>query len=238
MLRRALGFVTSAYSSYSGCRQYLDDVQKAQAEVGPQAPAVEKLRAFFNHPGFIEVMVERVQAAFEEIAAPRRGAACLVFTAHSIPLVMAENCRYEQQLRETCRLAAAGVGRPDWRLVWQSRSGPPSQPWLEPDICDYLRELRLAGATDAVVVPIGFISDHMEVVYDLDTEARDVCEEIGLNMVRAATAGAHPRFVGMIRELIEERIAGAPKLAIGDFGPSHDVCAADCCAFPRRPPGA
>jgi ferrochelatase len=228
-VRHALALVTSVFSSYSGCRQYLENLADACRQVGPTAPQIDKLRAFFNHPGFIEPMTERVRSALEEIPAQRRGAAALLFTAHSIPAAMAETSAYVPQLREACRLVAAGLARDDWQLVYQSRSGPPTQPWLEPDVGDYLRRLKTRGAEDAVVVPIGFISDHMEVLYDLDTEARAICEEVGLNMVRAGTVGTHPQFVAMLRELIAERTSGAPRRWLGEMGPSHDACPADCC---------
>ncbi|HLL75575.1 MAG TPA: ferrochelatase [Pyrinomonadaceae bacterium] len=229
-VRRALAFVTSAYSSYSGCRQYRENIEHARAEVGEGAPAVDKLRAFYNHPGFVEPNAENLSAALAQIPAERRASARVAFTAHSIPEAMAAGCDYEAQLLETCRLVAERAGAKLWRLVFQSRSGSPHQPWLEPDICDHLRELKAAGATDAVVHPVGFISDHMEVLYDLDTEARQVAAEIGLNMIRAATVGTHPAFVTMIRELITERIDGRPAhRALGARGPSHDVCPADCC---------
>ncbi|MEZ5397537.1 MAG: ferrochelatase [Bryobacterales bacterium] len=232
-VERALAFVTSAYSSYSGCRQYREDVARAREEVGERAPEVHKLRAFFNHPGFIEPMIENAQAALDRIPAERREAAHVVFTAHSVPLSMASTSKYVVQLEEASRLVGAGIGRHQPKLVWQSRSGPPTQPWLEPDILDYLRGLE--GVKDVVIVPIGFISDHMEVLYDLDTEAVDVCRELGLNMERAATVGAHPRFVRMIVELVEERMEGGPRLALGSLGPSHDFCPADCCPAPVRP---
>ena len=229
-IRRALAFVTSAYSSYSSCRQYLENIEQARAEVGSAAPQVDKLRAFFNHPGFIEPQIERAAQALERIPAARRMATKLVFTAHSIPRVMAAGCAYEAQLREASRLVAEGLRFDDWAVAFQSRSGPPSQPWLEPDIRDWLRAAKANGAIDVVIVPIGFISDHVEVIYDLDIEARGVCETLGINMVRAATVGTHPRFVRMIRELIVERIAGADERpALGALGPSHDVCLADCC---------
>jgi ferrochelatase len=237
-IRRALAFVTSAYSTYSGCRQYREDIARAQQEVGRSAPAVDKLRVFFNHPGFIEPMVERGQAALAQIPAERRSGASLVFTAHSIPRAMAEGCRYEVQLREACRLVAEGVGRADWHLVYQSRSGPPQQPWLEPDVGEFLRELHAAGTlSDVVIVPIGFISDHLEVIYDLDTEARQLCDDLCINMVRAATVGTHPRFVRMIRELIVERMTcSADRPALGSLGPNHDVCPDDCCLHtPTKP---
>lgn len=242
-VRRALAFFTSAYSSYSGCRQYLENIAVARHDVGLSAPEIDKLRGFFNHPGFIEPLVENTRIAIEKVPVNRRDGALLVFTAHSIPNAMAATCRYEEQLRETSRLVAAGVNRESWQLVYQSRSGPPQQPWLEPDICEFLRKLadesspKDGQAThdrprDVVVVPIGFISDHLEVLYDLDTEAQKVSAELCINMVRAATVGTHPRFVRMIRELIEERMSDSPnRLALGSLGPSHDVCPDDCCQY-------
>ncbi len=230
-VRRALAFVTSAYSSYSGCRQYRENIAAAQAEVGAAAPQVDKLRVFFNHPGFIEPMIENVRAALDRIPADRRSNAELIFTAHSIPQAMAANCRYEEQLREASRLVADGLGRENWTLVYQSRSGPPQQPWLEPDAGDWIEARHQESPIlDAVIVPIGFISDHMEVLFDLDTEIRHLCERLSINMVRAATVGTHPRFVRMIRELIEERMADSPsRPALGVLGPSHDVCPEGCC---------
>ncbi|HJQ34200.1 MAG TPA: ferrochelatase [Pyrinomonadaceae bacterium] len=243
-VKNALAFVTSAYSSYSGCRQYREDIERAREAVGADAPRVEKLRAFFNHPGFVGPNVENLRAALEEIPAERRRDARVAFTAHSIPSAMAAGCDYQQQLLETCRLVAEGAGHTNWRLVFQSRSGPPTQPWLEPDICDHLRELKNEGVRDVVVAPVGFISDHMEVLYDLDTEARQLAAELGLNLIRAATVGTHPEFVGMIRELILERIDDAtPRRALGHFPPPQDFCATDCCLHgasrpPSRPEGA
>ena len=230
-VEQALAFVTSAYSSYSSCRQYRENIERARAEVGEGAPRVDKIRAFYNHPGFIEPNVEHVGAAFEQIPVARRAAAALVFTAHSIPATMAADSDYEAQLREAAQLVADGVGHASWQLAFQSRSGPPTQSWLEPDICDHLRELKAGGTRDVVVAPIGFISDHMEVLYDLDTEARAVARELGLHMVRAATVGTHPSFVRMIRELIMERIGGAgvPRRSLGTRGVRPDMCAADCC---------
>ena len=229
-IKRALAFFTSPYSSYSGCRQYREDIARAQAEVGPDAPQVEKLRAFYNHPGFIEPNAANLRTALETIPEPRRDRAHIAFTAHSIPLSMAVNCDYEAQLLETCRLVAEAVGYNRWRLVFQSRSGAPTQPWLEPDICQHLTELKVAGTGDVVISPVGFISDHMEVLYDLDTEARALCEKINLNMVRASTVGAHPTFVRMIRELVLERTSPeTPRRFLGARGPSHDVCSVECC---------
>lgn len=235
-IENALAFITSAYSSYSGCRQYLEDIERARMIVGPSAPRVEKLRAFYNHPGFIEPNIENVRAALGHIPAGRRERAHIAFTAHSIPESMAKGCDYEAQLAETCRLIAEGIGHERWRLVFQSRSGPALQAWLEPDICDHLRALRTeAAAEDVVIAPVGFISDHMEVLYDLDTEARSLCAELGLNMVRADTVGTHPSFIAMIRELVLERMTADPvRRFLGGRGPAADVCPADCCAAGAR----
>lgn len=233
-IKRALAFFTSSFSSYSGCRQYRENIAAAREVVGADAPQVDRLRVHFNHPGFVEPMIERTTAALAQIPAERRAAVHLAFTAHSIPLAMAANCKYEVQLRDACQLVAAGTGLPQWQLVYQSRSGLPSQPWLEPDIGDHLRSLAGQGVRDVVVVPIGFISDHMEVLFDLDYEAKQIADELGINMIRAGTVGTHPRFVKMIRELIVERIANAGiRPALGTLGPSHDVCPADCCLSGR-----
>jgi protoporphyrin/coproporphyrin ferrochelatase len=229
-VRRALGFFTSAYSSYSSCRQYREDIERAQQAVGPAAPQVEKLRAFYNHPGFIGPMSERVRAALCELPPERRASAKVIYTAHSIPMAMAVICSYTAQLQEAARLVSQSVGLADFIVAYQSRSGPPDQPWLEPDLKDVLRQLA-GQRRDVVIVPIGFLSDHMEILFDLDTEARGLCDELGLHMVRAQTVGSHADFIHMIRELIEERVSGAPKRALGEFGPSHDICQADCCLY-------
>jgi ferrochelatase len=237
-VRDALGLVLAAYSSYSSCRQYLEDITGAQAVVGPSAPSVAKVRVFYNHPGFIAANAARVADALEAIPAPRRNAAHLAFTAHSIPGAMAGNCRYEEQLRETCRLIAGAleVGSDRWQLVYQSRSGRPSDPWLEPDIGDHLETLHTQSVCDVVVHPVGFLSDHLEVVYDLDEAACTRAAKLGLNMVRAGTVGTHPHFVAMLRELIEERLDPTiAHKALGAFPASHDVCPADCCLPPGRP---
>jgi protoporphyrin/coproporphyrin ferrochelatase len=237
-VRRALGFFTSAYASYSSCRQYLEDIERARQAVGAAAPQVDKLRAFYNHPGFIGPMIEHVEGALMQLPPVRRLSAKVIYTAHSIPRAMADTCSYAVQLHEAARLVSEGLALADFIVAYQSRSGPIEQPWLEPDIKDVLRQLHAGGeARDVVIVPIGFLSDHMEVLFDLDTEARGLCELLGLNMVRAQTVGSHPEFVRMIRELIEERVAGAPRRALGIFGPSHDDCPADCCRYSPTPRG-
>jgi len=233
---RAAAFVTSAYSSYSGCRQYREDIARAQSEVGLGAPEVDKLRAFFNHPGFVEATVERVGEALRAIPLDSRENIQIVYTAHSVPLSMANTSDYVTQLEEVRRLVSGALGQTNHVLVYQSRSGAPGQPWLEPDILDYLREVKANNRASAVVVaPIGFISDHLEVVYDLDVEAQELCNELGLPMTRAKTVGVHSKFIGMIRELIEERMN--PQLerrAMGSMGPRIDICEDGCCPAPGR----
>lgn len=236
-VQRALAFFTNMFSSYSGCRQYRENIRDARAAVGPGAPVVDKLRFGFNHPGFIEAMHDRVTDALSrlEVAADR----CpVLFTAHSIPLSMAENCDYELQLRESSQLIADRSGIRNWQLVYQSRSGPPQQPWLEPDVSEVVERLADEQSIEyLLVVPVGFVSDHMEVLFDLDVEVAELCRKRRIRMARARTVGTHPRFVAMIRELVEERVGGASeRAAVGRLGPWHDVCPADCCLYmPRRP---
>lgn len=241
-VRRALAFVTSAYGGYSSCRQYQDDIAAARAAVGPGAPVIEKLRQFWDHPGFVEPHADAVRAALAQLDPARRGSTRLVFTAHSVPTSMAATAgphggRYEAQLHETARLVAAAAA-PDLRydLVWQSRSGPPQVPWLEPDVNDHLATLAGAGTTAVVVSPIGFVSDHLEVVWDLDTEALATARQLGLDFVRAGTPGADPRFVTLVRELVTERLdpAGASPRRLGEL-PWWDTCPTVCCVPARRP---
>ena len=210
-VRRAIAFPTSAFGSYSGCRQYLENIQRARAEVGDSAPEIVKIPPFSAHPLFLEAMTDRVQAALAELPGAR-----VVFTAHSVPLSMAQASPYVEQLEVASRSVAEAAGAGEWTLAYQSRSGPPAQPWLGPDICDYLRE----SPRDTIIAPIGFLSDHMEVIYDLDTEARAVSEELGMHMVRAGTVGTHPAIIRMIAELIERE---------------PEPCAATCCPAPQRP---
>lgn len=233
-IKQALAFVTSAFSSYSGCRQYREDIARAREAVGAAAPEIDKLRVFYNHAGFIQAVSDQARAALDTIPEGRRTTTRIIFTAHSIPLSMAATSAYEAQLREACTLVARALHRDDWQLAYQSRSGSPQQPWLEPDICDTLRALHTSGqARDVMIIPIGFISDHMEVVFDLDVEAATVCAELGLNMVRAATPGIHPSFIGMIRDLILERTAQGERKGIGACRPSEDACGPDCCLPPQ-----
>jgi len=222
-VRRALAIATSAYSSYSSCRQYIENIEAARAAVGYQAPEIHKLPPFGSHPLFLQANAERVGAAVARIPEDRKAAARLVFTAHSIPMAMAATCRYEEQLRYTAGFVSGAVGYPEWDLVWQSRSGPPTQPWLAPDILDHLRSLAENSVKDVVAAPIGFLSDHMEVMYDLDVEAAQLCAGLGINLVRAETVGTHPKLIAMLRQLIEERLDAT----------SPALCADDCCPAPR-----
>lgn len=205
-IRRAVAFATSAFGSYSGCRQYRENIDNALAAVAAEDPSkmvpdIVKIRPFCGHPLFVEAMTDRVRAAVKRLPGAR-----IVFTAHSIPVAMAQASPYVQQLESASSAVAEAVGVRDWKLVYQSRSGPPSQPWLGPDISEYLREIH----SDVVIAPIGFLSDHMEVLYDLDVEARAVCEELGVRMVRAGTVETHPAMIRMIAELAAEEPGKCP----------------------------
>ena len=231
-VRRAVAFVTSAYSSYSSCRQYLGDIERARAAVGPSAPRIDKIGRFFHHPGFIEPFADHARAALASLPGEVREDAHLVFTAHSIPVAMAEASgpsggrAYVAELTEASRLIAERLGGTHpWTLAYQSRSGPPSQPWLEPDIQDHLAERAKSGTRAVVVIPVGFVTDHMEVRHDLDLEAAHAADELGLAFARAATPGTDPRFVSMITELVRVRL--------GTLGPPSDTCPADCCGGSR-----
>ncbi|GIH18352.1 ferrochelatase [Rugosimonospora africana] len=267
-VRRALAFVTSPYGSFSACRQYQDDIARARAEVGDGAPVIDKIRHYHDHPGYVGPHADAVRAALATLPEHEPGATRLVFTAHSIPVTMAEAAgaatmaaltgdgsgssrgvrsaepdrsepaghRYETQLDDLARLVA--TGDLPWDLVYQSRSGPPQVPWLGPDINEHLTALARAGTRAVVVSPIGFISDHLEVVWDLDTEAAETAKSLGLDFVRAATPGTDPRFVDMIRELVLERTEpGHPRAALGNV-PTWDFCDAACCPAPKRPGAA
>jgi len=220
-VRRAAALVTSAFGSYSGCRQYREDIARAQQTAGVQDMVVEKLPNFCDRPEFIEAMTDRVRAAMAEL----QGAEQLIFTAHSIPVSMADESPYVRQLKEASARVAAACEVSNWTLVYQSRSGPPTQPWLAPDICDHLRAQHAAGVRSVIICPIGFISDHMEVLYDLDTEARALCDQLGMKMVRAGTAGAHPRIISMVCDMVLH-------------SPTTEIlahCEPGCCPAPQRP---
>jgi protoporphyrin/coproporphyrin ferrochelatase len=220
--RNIAAFVTSAFGSYSGCRQYREDIGRALEHTGLSDLNVQKLPHFCLRPEFIAVMADRVRQAHASLPAAKE----LVFTAHSIPMTMAQTSPYVSQLEEACTGTAKESGFSDgWKLVYQSRSGPPTQPWLEPDVLQHIRERHAAGVRELIVCPIGFISDHMEVLYDLDTEAAALCVGLGIRMARAGTAGVHPDFVELIRTLIIE----------GESSPAMARCVQDCCPAPQRP---
>ena len=230
-VERALAIPTSAFGSYSGCRQYLEDIDAVRNAV-PNAPVIDKLPPFWNHAGFIETMVDRVSKALEKLPGAQ-----VVYTAHSIPVSMAQSSPYESQLKEAARRVNDTLNLGEPILVYQSRSGPPTQPWLEPDVCESIRQLHAGGdLADLVLAPIGFLSDHMEVVYDLDIEAAALCRELGINLARATTVGIHPAFVSMIRELILERMEGREERRLGRAGAGRGTCGPDCCPPPKRPP--
>jgi ferrochelatase len=238
-VRRALVFATSAYSSYSGCRQYRDDLATAGAAV--PGVELEKLRHFYDHPGFVEPHIDAVRVALGTLDPRHRVTTRLVFTAHSVPTAMdaasgPSGGLYTAQLRTVAGLVAAVAPDLEWDLVWQSRSGPPQVSWLEPDVNDHLAALAVEGVTDVVVSPIGFVSDHLEVIWDLDNEAAQTAAALGLGFARAATPGTDPRFVAMVRELVTERLytsSSLRRLAPWDGGgPS---CVPGCCPAPVRP---
>ena len=233
-VRTAIAFVLSAYSSYSGCRQYREDIRHAQAAVGLTAPAVDKIRVFYNHPDWVSVNAAAVAKALDDLPNGGRERAHIAFTAHSIPTPMAAKCAYRKQLLETSRLVAETVGIPEqrWELVFQSRSGRPQDPWLEPDICDHIETLGQQGVRELVVAPIGFLSDHMEVLFDLDHEAKDAADSCGIEMRRAGTAGASETMVQLVRKLVQERCTGTEHEATGRYPANHDVCPLNCCPPP------
>lgn len=245
-VQRALVFVTSAYSSYSGCRQYREDLAAAVAAGGEAVAGLQldRVRAYFDHPGFVEPMVRSTVEALDRLDASVRDQAELVFVTHSLPMVMADSSPYVTQHQAVAELVARGVERATGvvgraqSLTYCSRSGPPSQPWSEPDIGDYLRDRSAEGLAAAVAVPIGFVSDHMEVVYDLDTEAAETAAKLGLPFERAATVGVDPVFVAGVRDLVLERAARErgeqwQQKALSGLGVMPDVCAAGSCPNPR-----
>ena len=238
-VRRAIAFATAAYSSYSSCRQYTGDIERARAEVGAEAPRIDKIRPYYDRPGFIEPFARATRAALDSLPAGRRDGAHLVFTAHSIPAGMAATSgspasgtattapggRYVTELTFAARqIAERAGGALPWDLVFQSRSGPPTAAWLEPDVCDHIKALAGRGAGAVVVVPVGFVTDHMEVLHDLDTEAAEVAESAGIAFARAATPGPSAEFTAMITELVQEAIAA----------PDGPACPADCCQYRPR----
>jgi ferrochelatase len=247
-VRSALVFPTSAYGGYSACRQYDEDIEGARSAVGETAPDLVKLRQFFDHPLFVDSVVDAVRLAFSGLPASVRDDARLVFTAHSVPVSADATAgppdegghRYSRQIGEAARLVADRLGVAEFDVVWQSRSGPPAIPWLAPDIVDHVDALHAKGVPAVVVSPIGFVSDHLEVVWDLDTEARERAGELGMAFARAGTPGTDPRFAELVVELIREHIADAPVRKLSDFPAAGCTvngapCAVGCCERPRRP---
>ena len=246
-VRRALVFATSAYGGYSACRQYQEDIVRAREAVGGWAPELVKLRHFFDHPAFVAANADAVRVARATLPAGVRDGARLVFTAHSVPVAADAAAgppeegghRYSRQVAEAARLVAAQLGEPEHDLVWQSRSGPPQVPWLEPDVVDHIDALHASGVPAVVVAPVGFVSDHVEVVWDLDTEARERAEELGMGFARAATAGPDPRFADMVAELVAEQVHDAAPRSLGAVPAGGCTvngapCAVDCCVPSRR----
>lgn len=237
-IRRILTLVTSAFSSYSGCRQYREDLDRARLETGLTDLQTDKIRVFYNHPRFINTLTDRVREAWEKLPAGTRAETQLICTAHSIPNSMADRCDYVHQLSESTRLVRETLGIPESQttLVYQSRSGRPQDPWLEPDILAHLRALHARGVRQIVLLPIGFLSDHMEVLYDLDYEAANLAAELGMTFVRAGTPAGHPEFAPCMVDLIEEYLGRCPPVAVGFDPPRIPQCREDCCPGPAQRP--
>jgi len=207
-VRRAMAWVASPLESPASYGQYVEELQQAREAVGSDAPEVDVLPVFFDQPGFIEASAARVQAALEQVPDDRRSAATVIYTAHSLPIPMAERCPYRRQFEEVCRLVSEKVRLDRFETAYQSRSGPPTQPWLDPDVQQLARQLADGGELkDLIVVPISFVYENMETAYDLDTELRELCRELGVNMVRAATVGCHPSFVEMVGQMAKQQLA-------------------------------
>jgi len=209
-VRTALGVILSAHRTEASWERYQAGVDEARSRVGPAAPAVRYTPVWFDRPGFVEAMADRAREAFRGIPATERAATPLVFTAHSVPVPMAEASPYVAQIAESSRLVAARLGHERWSVAYQSRSGRPQDPWLEPDVGDEIRRLHAGGARDVVVAPIGFVCDHVEVLYDLDVEARGIAEACGLGFHRAVTVTDHPAFIALLADLVCDAVARHP----------------------------
>lgn len=227
-VQRALALVTSAYGGYSSCRQYQQDISAARAAVGPGAPEVDKLRLFYNHPGWTGPWAQSLRSALATADEQSVGPHAVVFTAHSIPVALAQTSPYAGHVGQTAALVAGQAGVADWQLAWQSRSGSPRQPWLGPDITEVIAG---ASAPSVVVAPIGFVLDNMEIVHDLDVEAATEARRKGVHYTRAGTVGTTDEFAVMVRQLVLERLSapGAPRAALGDDGPWPDQCPVGHC---------
>jgi ferrochelatase len=237
-IRRAAVFTTSAWSGYSSCTQYVEDIARARRVTGPEAPELVKLRPYFDHPLLVEMFADAIAAAAGTLPAGLGGDARLVFTAHSVPVTADQHCGprlYSRQVAYATRLVAAAAGYTDYDLTWQSRSGPPQVPWLEPDVADHLPTLASAGAKAVIVCPIGFVADHIEVVWDLDHELRSQAQAAGIAFARATTPNADRRFARLAASLIDElRFDQAPvRVTAPDPVPG---CLASVNGAPCRPP--
>jgi len=231
-IKNAIAYVTSTFSSYSGCRKYREDLYEAIQGVD-NPPHIDKLRVGYNHPGFIKAVSDRTREALESTSVDKEEVV-LMFTAHSLPLSMAKCTDYEAQLQEACNLVGQVVGINSWQLVYQSNNASYGEPWLEPDIADALEKAKSSGRSHVVIMPIGFVCDHMEVVLDLDIEAKEQADNLGLQLTRAATVGSHPAYISMVRELIIERMSKNPdRQYLGSRGANGDYCKPDCCLSGR-----
>jgi ferrochelatase len=244
-VRRAAVFATSAWGGYSSCTQYVEDIARGRAAAGPQAPELVKLRHYFDHPLFVEMFAEAVGTAAATLPAELRDDARLVFTAHSIPT--AADARhgpnlYSRQVAYATRLVAAAAGYrrhdgSDYDLVWQSRSGPPQVPWLEPDVGDHLAALAAAGARAVIVCPIGFVADHIEVVWDLDSELREQADELGIALARSPTPNADRRFARLAADLVDELRTDTPPARTAGPDPvsgcGYNLDGQPCAVSPR-----
>jgi ferrochelatase len=204
-IRRALGFILSSHQTEASWERYQKDIANARAEIGDQAPHVDYCPGWHDHPLFIRSWAERIEAALAQLPSERRQSTPIVFSAHSVPSAMAAQSPYEVQLKETARLIARSLNCSDWSLAYQSRSGRPSDPWLEPDVGNVIQRLANAGHTAVVVAPIGFVSDHVEVLYDLDIEARKIAQNAGMQFYRVSCPNDHPTFIRMMVDVIEQK---------------------------------
>lgn len=237
-IRRAAVFTTSAWSGYSSCTQYVEDIARAREAAGPDAPELVKLRPYFDHPRFVQIFADTIGAASGALTAEQQAGARLVFTAHSIPVAADDRLGprlYSRQVAYAASLVAAAAGYPEYDLAWQSRSGPPQVPWLEPDVADHLAALARAGTKAVIICPIGFVADHIEVVWDLDNELAAQAQAAGVAMARASTPNAHPRFAQLAADLIDELRDGRTpeRVTVPDPVPG---CLASVNGAPCRPP--
>ncbi len=237
-VKRVLAWIASPYSSYPSCRQYREDLDAARQSVGSGSPVIDRVRPHHDHPGLIETAADRLTEALAQLPSDRRAGAHLLFSAHSIPVSMAETCAYEEQIVDAAQLVSQIVdpkGRHPWDVVWQSRSGSPQTPWLEPDIGDRITELSTFGTQAIATSPIGFAIENFEIKWDLDIEAANRAQEVGIAFARAQTADNDPRFASMLVDLYEERIFDNPsRRSLGALDLRPDICPKNCCPAPTK----